>query len=78
MKHECGGTWEPLPRWNGRYRCNQCGVFGYRGVIRRGGSADKSGDIIPYKCAKRVGKSKCSRPAVARSKKKSWLCEEHQ
>jgi hypothetical protein len=81
LQHACGGAWEPMPGWVGRYRCNRCGVIGYRRGINdmAYSRADESGNqrtleyIVAY-CCKTKG---CGQPAVAKDKGK-WRCGEHR
>lgn len=81
IAHEgCGGSWEPLPRWHGRYRCTKCRVFGVRGVA--GGIDSTPGDIHPYHCTKKIqgpdGKRvRCGGLAVSKVGKRNWRCLEH-
>ena len=81
LQHSCGGLYEPCQGWVGRYRCNRCGVFGYRRGIndRAYARADEKGNqhtreyIVSY-CCKTKG---CGLPAVAKENGK-WRCREHR
>lgn len=77
----CGGTWEPLRGWVGRYRCAKCGAFGYRRGINDCAYArvDARGNqhtreyITEYRC----GHAGCESPAVAKDRRR-WSCAEHR
>lgn len=81
MPHSCGGFWEALPRWGGRYRCSECGAIGYRGLAARSSRAKRDA-ITEYSCSKSVkidGKRKrCPEHAVAKNARKAWVCVEHR
>jgi hypothetical protein len=74
-------SWQPLAGgWGGRYRCPECGVFGYRKSATEKTSTNDT--IYPYKCLT------CKEPAVAReyyklkkgcfSARKEWRCASHR
>jgi hypothetical protein len=76
LQHACGGIWEPVAGWASRYRCIQCGVFGYRcaavhGDVVAGLRAREN--IVAYCCATKG----CGRPAVAKDMGK-WRWGEHR
>jgi hypothetical protein len=76
MQHSCGGTYEPVSGWSSRYRCNLCGVFGYRRAAVQADAAlgiQKWEDIIAY-CYKTKG---CGQGAVAKDKG-YWRCGAHR
>jgi hypothetical protein len=80
LKHSCGGTWEPMPRWSGRYRCSVCKAIGYRyaeaprsgGYNRHGKFIGAPEHIVPYKCSVKG----CDGLATHKTDKK-WKCKEH-
>ena len=73
-------NWQPLPQWIGRYRCDDCGAFGYKVGSTHG--FGNPNEIRPYACQKK----KCGAPAVAkdvtksdwRGKRKQWRCKNHR
>ena len=74
LKHICGGIWNPIHGWIGRYRCGSCHIMGYRSMVRANKEVTgKLGShIIQYKC------KKCKRGAVQGSpRKRTLLCKEH-
>jgi hypothetical protein len=58
FEHHCGGTWEPILGWSGRYRCSKCRVVGYRraaapkscGYNRKGKFVGAPENIVEYIC----------------------------
>ena len=84
----CGHTWEPVPNWQGRYRCQDCGAFAYKRwvVLPVDHSRDGSHDIVQrgpritcYCCAVQG----CDQPAVTKEKmnlgrRKVWRCTKHR
>ena len=76
LQHSCGGTWGPCRGWSSRYRCNRCGVFGYRRAAVQGDAAmgiARWEDLLEYRCATKG----CGRGAVGKDKGK-WRCPEHR
>lgn len=73
--------WKPLPKWQGRYRCQECGALGYRGLMKRGGRKSERGKILPYGCSKRIKRddkrTPCPRPAVSKNERGAWVCFGH-
>lgn len=90
----CGHRWEPMHGWNGRYRCRDCGVLGYRKIVlgcNSGSRPDIGGvwkealvvngkveQIAVYRCQHRAGGVRCTRGAVTRKKGKAQFCQEHR
>ncbi len=78
--HACGGTWESLPRWSSRYRCNKCGAFGYRNAAAPISVCDERGKFIgakenikEYRCRTKD----CNAFAVAKDNG-NWRCRNHR
>lgn len=64
--------WQPVISWSGRYRCDSCGVLGYRGVTQPNVHTDyKPAEIFPYICKKKG----CTRGAMVVGKRQ--VCSEH-
>jgi hypothetical protein len=68
---DCKHDWQPIVRWNGRYRCSLCEAIGYRAITNEMPTAygRRTSEIVPYRC------SKCSEPAVRYGKRQ--FCREH-
>ena len=73
--------WNPVQGWTGRYRCNGCGAFGYKGSVvctRKMPRLRAVATIFPYQCRQ------CKRAAVAHDviqtrtggERKEWRCPE--
>lgn len=81
LVHSCGGTWQPVPGWSGRYRCDRCGVFGYRRGVNDAAYARHLADgqhtreyMVEYRC----GVRDCDRGAVKKvGRSRAWRCAEH-
>lgn len=65
-------SWEPNPNWHGRYRCRNCGAFGYRKSVT---NIYKSNQIVPYVCSV----NGCSNPAKGKDgPNRVWRCKDHR
>lgn len=73
--------------WYARYRCEKCGVLGYRALVTADRDTDKDGNqrtmvpyghpverILMYACQA----TGCHRGAVTRTKGAKQLCDEHK
>ena len=64
--------WTPIDGWYARYRCSECYVIGYRGVLVNDvATSKKISAIIPYKC------KKCDKLAVGKGKRDPY-CSDHK
>lgn len=57
----CAHAWEPIPRWNARYRCKWCRALAYRNNVN-GGVRGNPDQMSVYIC------TKCQEPAVQAGK----------
>lgn len=80
LDHICGGRWEPISGWTGRYRCKKCGAFGYRyaSAPKAYRHIDKPApeNIVPYRC----GVKDYNNVAIMkteRGRSGKWRCKEH-
>ena len=63
MQPKCEHLWEPLPRWQARYRCTHCRVIAWRPKLACGSG---SAEITPLKCSWKSRRSEpaCHNPAT--------------
>lgn len=72
LDHICGGRWQPMLGWPGRYRCDKCRVMGYRSMVRSHGS-----HIVQYLCSRRCRHGAVQGSPTRRKAKGPLLCKEH-